>query len=68
MRLVCNAQYLKCIQGLGNTTMFLGDGINDLAALAAADIGMSIGNTGAAIAAELSTNLGSVAGQPHKPT
>lgn len=42
--------------------MFCGDGINDLAALAAADVGMSIGATDATIAAELSTNKGSIAG------
>ena len=42
--------------------MFCGDGINDLAALAAADVGMSIGATDATIAAELSTSRGSIAG------
>jgi len=45
------------------TTMFCGDGINDLAALSAADIGMAIG-ADAVIAAELSTSNASVAGQP----
>ena len=43
--------------------MFCGDGINDLAALSAADIGMAIG-ADAVIAAELSTSNASVAGQP----
>ncbi len=42
--------------------MFCGDGINDLAALSAADIGMAIG-ADAVIAAELSTSNASVAGQ-----
>ena len=51
------------VQGLGNTTMFCGDGINDLAALSAADVGMAIGATDAVIAAALSTSQGSVAGQ-----
>lgn len=49
-------------QGLGNTTMFCGDGINDLAALSAANIGMSIAGADAVIAAELCTSQGSVAG------
>ncbi len=44
------------------TTMFCGDGINDLAALSAADIGMAIG-ADAVIAAELSTSNASIAGQ-----
>ena len=48
---------------MGNTTMFCGDGINDLAALSAADVGMAIGATDAVIAATLSTSQGSVAGQ-----
>lgn len=43
--------------------MFCGDGINDLAALAAADVGFSIGATDAVIAAALSTSQSSVAGQ-----
>ena len=54
---------LLCVQGLGYTTMFCGDGINDLAALSAADVGMAIGATDAVIAAELSTSHGSIAGE-----
>jgi len=49
-------------QGMGMTTMFCGDGINDLSALAAADVGMSIGATDAVIAAALSTSKASIAG------
>ena len=52
------------LQGLGNTTIFCGDGINDLAALAAADVGMSVGASEAVIAAALSTSQASVAGKP----
>ena len=48
---------------MGNKTIFCGDGINDLPALAAADVGMSVGATEAVIAAALSTSQGSVAGE-----
>ena len=43
--------------------MFCGDGINDLAALTAADVGLAVGATDAVIAASLSTSHGSVAGK-----
>ena len=50
-------------QGLECTTLFCGDGINDIAALAAADVGLAVGATDAVIGASLSTSRGSVEGK-----
>jgi len=51
------------LQGYGNRILFCGDGINDLSALSAADVGLAVGTTDAIVAASLSTHRGSVAGQ-----
>ena len=50
------------MQGLGGTVMFCGDGINDLAALRAADVGYAVGASDASVASSLTTNHRSVAG------
>ena len=42
--------------------MFVGDGINDLVALSAADVGFAVGATDAMVAAAISTSRSSVAG------
>ena len=56
-----------CLQGLGKTCMYCGDGINDLIALAAADVGFSIGATDASAAAAISTRQCSIAGEIAAP-
>ena len=62
MRLALSAMFVLYLQGLECTTMFCGDGINDLSALAAAEVSVAIGATDAAVAAAVSTPHASVAG------
>lgn len=42
--------------------MYCGDGINDLAALAAADVGMAVGSSDASAAASVITKQNGIAG------
>ena len=51
------------MQGLQQTLLFVGDGINDLAALSAADTGYAVSAAEANVAADLTTAHTSVAGQ-----
>ena len=52
-------------QGLHQSVLFCGDGINDLSALSAADVGYAVGSTEASIAAAV-TSPGSISGRPRQ--
>ena len=47
--------------------MYCGDGINDLAALAAADVGMAVGSSDASAAASVITQQNGIAGADSLP-
>ncbi|DBA77185.1 TPA: hypothetical protein ACH3X1_009759 [Trebouxia sp. C0004] len=51
------------VPGLCKTCMYCGDGINDLTALGAADVGMAVGSSEASAAATLAGRKSSIAGQ-----
>lgn len=51
-------------QGQQHTVLFCGDGLNDLAALGTAEVGMAIGPIDAMAAAPFSTRRSSISGLP----
>lgn len=53
------------MQGLGQTVAFCGDGLNDLAALVTAEVGLAIGPLDAMAAAPVSTKQSSISGLLH---
>lgn len=61
----CAEAELSAVQGLRKTCMYCGDGINDLIALGAADVGMTVGSSEASAAATISNRNSSIAGDSH---
>lgn len=55
-------RFYPYLQGLGQTVAFCGDGLNDLAALVTAEVGLAIGPIDAMAAAPVSTKRSSIAG------
>ena len=53
---------IVCEQGQQHTVLFCGDGLNDLAALGTAEVGMAIGPIDAMAAAPFSTRCSSISG------
>lgn len=53
----------RYFQGQQQTVMFCGDGLNDLAALGTAEVGLAIGPINAMAAAPFSTRHSSIAGE-----
>lgn len=56
------------MQGQQQTVLFCGDGLNDLAALGTAEVGMAIGPIDAMAAAPISTKHSSIAGCTSSPS
>ena len=56
------------MQGQQQTVLFCGDGLNDLAALGTAEVGMAIGPIDAMAAAPISTKHSSIAGCTSPPS
>ena len=63
----CAGAQLSVVQGLRKTCMYCGDGINDLIALGAADVGMTVGSSDASAAATISNRNSSIAGDGIQP-
>ena len=55
--------FLCLLQGLGKTCLYCGDGVNDLVALSAADVGVSVGSGDSSAGSVISIAEASVAGE-----
>ncbi len=51
-------------QGMGHVVGYCGDGVNDVSALQAADVGLAVGASHAVVAAPVVSPSGSVIGTP----
>ena len=55
------------MQGLGKVAMYCGDGVNDLAALAAADVGMAVASSDALAVGSILSKQSGIAGVSPTP-